>query len=256
MGNHLPGDAPDKKWASPWAAATWVGVHDSNPRDQAMQIEAYKQLLKIAEEYPESSVRKTEMTEIMDTGDASQVWYQGKVQNFRFLSKEELSKWPKAKYGMKYTTVVITPHYFIEWLRTRLESRGVKFVRANVSSLAELRSMKHDVLVNASGLGAASLADVRDTRVRPVHLQSLIVRHPTYRGCFIHRGENYYSTAFARNGGNIYIGGCIEYGSDEVTASDSIRDMVSGINGHEDHIHSFSNHTIGLVDPACTREPA
>ena len=225
VGKHLPGDEPNKDWASPWAAAIWVGVHDSNERDQRMQLDAYNVLWRLAETNPESSVRKAEVTEIMDIGSPSQVWYQNKVHGFRFMSKSELP--PKSLFGMKYMTLTITPDVFIEWMRARLEKRGVKFERLHVNSLSDLRGMGHDILINASGLGSATLEDVQDKDIMTTNLQSMLIKKPDYKDLFIRRGSNYYSTAFSRRNGDVYVGGGIAYGSSDRTAYDSTRQMVS-----------------------------
>lgn len=230
VGKHLPSDASDmqsKEWASPWAAAIWLGTHSHlcNAREQRMMLEALVGLRQISERHPESSVRKVTIHEVMDTGTPAQVWYQHKVPNFRFLDKSEMPK--QSKYGMTYETVVIKPPVFLPWLRQRLEERGVTFKRVCVGSLAELKGLGHDILINASGLGSATLADVKDAGVKPIRLQSCIIKHPTYRQGFVRRGDNYYSTAFAYGDGEVYVGGIIEYDNNDTKAYSESREVVS-----------------------------
>lgn len=226
VGQHLPGDPPSKEWASPWAATIWVGVHESTPREQMMQLKGFAGLWRLAQTDPDSSVRITECTELMDKGSKQDVWYQGKVPNFRFLDQSEMPE--GTLYGMRYQTVVLTPQIFLPWIRTRLESQGVKFKRITVGSLSELEGMGHDILINASGFGPGKLLDVNDTNMLSVRLQSIMIPHPNYRGLWIHRGNNnYYSTAFSRMDGTVYLGGVIDYGSPDLTAYDDQRKMVS-----------------------------
>ncbi|CAH0046241.1 unnamed protein product [Clonostachys solani] len=224
VGQHLPGDAPSKDWASPWAAAVWLGTHDTNEYEQKLQLDGLAGLRQLAERHPESSVRKIRMREIMDTGSPDQVWYQGKVPGFRWLSKGEMPE--ASKYGMTYETVVITPPVFLPWMRDRLEQRGVQFKRVCVGSLKELEGLGHDILINAAGLGVRTLADVKDSKVQPVRLQSAIFKHPTYREGYVRRGDNYYTTAFSHLDGEVYVGGVIEPGSDDVNAYDDKRQMI------------------------------
>lgn len=224
VGKHLPGDPYNKEWASPWAAAIWVGVQDSNPRDQKLQLDSFGVLWRLAETNPESSVRKADATEIMDMGSPKDAWYANKLPGFRFMERSELPA--KSVYGMKYKTVVITPQVFIEWMRARLEKRGVKFLRACVESLGDLEGMGHDVLINASGLGSTTLTDVKDDKLKPVMLQSIMLKLPSCKGLFIRRGHGYYSTSFPRQNGEVYIGGVIEYDNADLTAYDDKRQMV------------------------------
>ncbi|KAL6357220.1 hypothetical protein LRP88_10840 [Fusarium phalaenopsidis] len=145
------------------------------PLEQKMQLEGLMGLLRLAETNPESSVRQIEMTEIMDRGTKADVWYARKVPNFRFLSDEELPK--GAIYGMKYKTVVLTPQKFLTWLYERLQARGIKFRRTRVSSLADLKGRGHDILINASGIGAENLKDVMEKNLTSWRLQCVICQN-------------------------------------------------------------------------------
>ncbi|KAK2796748.1 hypothetical protein FQN50_009429 [Emmonsiellopsis sp. PD_5] len=229
LGEYLPGDPMDQKYVSQWAGAIWLGVHwtPTSPREQEMQLNSFSELWRIAERHPESGARHIEMTEIMDHGSKEAVWYQNKVPGFRFLPDEELPK--GAKFGMKYQTVVINPPIFLVWFRGYLEERGVRFQRTFVKSLRDLKGMGHDVLVNATGFGAAGLLDVQETKITPVRQQNIRIRKAGYNRLFIRRGpNNYYSTAFARHDGTIYIGGIVAHGETEFKPSLEQRKIVRG----------------------------
>jgi hypothetical protein len=223
VGEHFAGD-DSKEWSSPWAGAIWVGVHQSNPREQEMQLTGFRGLWRLAQTNPESSVRRIEMTEIMDKGKKEDVWYAGKVPGFRFMEASELPK--GAIYGMKYQTVVITPQKFLPWLCVRLEERGVKFIRTRVTSLSQLGGMGHDVLVNATGFGAEKLADVKERKMTSWRLQTVVVKNDSYDRLFIRRTPTSYSTAFARLDGTIYVGGALTEGSRDLTISEEHRANV------------------------------
>ncbi|RSM12182.1 hypothetical protein CEP52_002599 [Fusarium oligoseptatum] len=198
VAEHMPGDYDTKDWASPWAGAIWVGVHDSRPHEQKMQLEGFAGLWKIAEKHPESSARQIEMTEIMDRGSKSDVWYADKLPGFRFLSKDEL---PTA--------------------------RGVKFLRTKVTSLSDLKGLGHDVLINASGFGAQTLRDVQEQNMKSWRLQCVVAKNETYGRLFIRRGPNgYYSTAFSRMDGTVYVGGVLTEGSQDVNISEEHRATI------------------------------
>ncbi|KAH7356366.1 hypothetical protein BKA66DRAFT_538938 [Pyrenochaeta sp. MPI-SDFR-AT-0127] len=235
VGEHLPGD-DTKEWSSPWAGAIWIGVHNSQPREQQMQLRGLAGLWRLAETNPESSLRKMEMREIMDMGTKEDVWYAGKVPDFRFLEPNELPK--GALYGMTYKTVMLQPKKFLPWMKARLEDRGVKFVRTCVNSLGDLGGMGHDVLVNASGFGAEKLADVREADFVPNTMQVVVVKAPlNFNSLFVRRKPGAYSTAFARGDGTVWVGGILEQ-SRELAVAEEGRATICR-NAHENNPDLF-----------------
>jgi D-amino-acid oxidase len=73
-------------------------------------------------------------------------------------------------------TIVLTPTTFLPWLAKRLKETGVAFLRKTVDSLADLKGLSHDVLVNATGCGAKFLHDVADSNVQQVRGQTILVK--------------------------------------------------------------------------------
>lgn len=200
VGEHLPGDAPNKDWASPWAGACWVGVQGSAPRDQKLQIESLVGLWKLAQQNPDSGLRISKVTEIMEFGTREDVWFQYKVPGFRFLEKKELPG--QALFGIEYSSVVVSPTVFLPWLRARLETRGVKFERVErINALSDLKSRHHDILINAAGASSKTLEDVQDASLEPFRLQSVVIKS-NFDEAFIYRGRNdYYFNIFGRPDG-------------------------------------------------------
>lgn len=241
VGKHLPGDDMSPEYTSQWAGAIWLGVHDSSEREQKMQLDALSALWTIAGEFPESSARRITMHEVMDYGSLEDIWYRSKVPNFRQMAKSELPR--GAKFGLAWDTVVITPMVFLPWLRQRLEKRGVVFKRLVVRSLADLKNLKHDVLVNASGSGAVGLQDVAETRIVPIKQQNLRIKKSGYDRLFIRRGDNgnYYSTAFSRADGTVYIGGIKTLGASDFSVNEEHRKIVSSLC---QDIMTFSNSSL------------
>ncbi|KFA73843.1 hypothetical protein S40288_09014 [Stachybotrys chartarum IBT 40288] len=188
LGEHLPGDPLHKDYTSPWAGACWVGVPDSSPRDQKLQLESYATLWKLAGRFPDSGLRRTKMTEIFEYASPDTIWYSSKIHGFRWLNN-----------------IVISPPVFLAWMRSHLEAHGVKFRRIRVSSLEELKEYGHDILVNASGANTKHLADVNEENLVPYKLQSILMKKD-YDDCFIYRGNGgYYFNIFGRRDGTTYI---------------------------------------------------
>jgi len=76
-----------------------------------------------------------------------------------------------------FTTVSLNPEFYLPWLKSELDARGVEFIRKHVASLEEATKYG-DVVINASGLGAKSLIGVEDLQVFPIRGQGIIVRCP------------------------------------------------------------------------------
>lgn len=225
VGDIFPGDALTKEWASPWAGGCWVGVHNSSPGDKKLQLQALAILWKLAEAHPDFGLRISKMTEILEYGSPSDIWYQHNVPEFRFLEKSEMP--PNAKFGMTYKTVCISPPVFLPWMRARLEAKGVRFQRTKVNSLEELKGRKHDVLINAAGAQSRNLKDVADADLIPYRLQSIIIKSD-YDECYIYRGNNdYYFNMFGRGDGTAYIGGIKHVNNPDRSVYDAQRETVS-----------------------------
>lgn len=222
MARNLPGDPESYEWASPWAGAIWLGMADSNPAEQEMQLDSLAVLLKLARTNPESSVRQIEMLDLMDHNDMSQVWYKNKVPNFRVLRKEEMPE--DAPFGVAYEATILSPMTFLPWLRRKLEASGVKFERVAVTSLEALSGMDHDILINATGAGPLHLTDVQDKNVEEVRGQTVLVKSK-YDKLFVRRGKDY-TYAMSRGDGTAILGGDKRYNNTDTTVDDDLRDNV------------------------------
>ena len=62
---------------------------------------------------------------------------------------------PGLKSGAEFETFSVNPEVYLPWLKSGLDSRGVKFSRRRVHSLDEACGLagEHGVVINATGLG-------------------------------------------------------------------------------------------------------
>jgi glycine/D-amino acid oxidase-like deaminating enzyme len=100
-------------------------------------------------------------------------------------------------------------------MRDRLVARGVRFVRAEVASIRDAAALVPcDMVVNASGQGARTLADVQDTNCTTARGQTMLVKcaSPAIHLRHTRRWEDY-TYVIPRPDGTAIIGGCKEYGS-------------------------------------------
>lgn len=207
VARNLPGDELNKEWASPWAGAVFLGLDGSNEREQKMQLDSFAVLWSLAVSNPESSIKRIEMNDFHDDKTIDQIWYRGKLPEFRVMKEEELPQ--GVKLGMSYKTVVLTPKIFLPWLRRRLEHSGVVFKRMSIDKLAEVKTQGQDVLVNASGWGSKFFGDVQDQEVQLVRGQTVHVRS-NYDKIYMRHGKDY-TYAISRLDGTCILGGIKQY---------------------------------------------
>ena len=60
-----------------------------------------------------------------------------------------------AKSGVQFDTFSLNPEIYLPWLKSELESRGVKFVRRSIKSLDEACGLAGEdgAVINATALG-------------------------------------------------------------------------------------------------------
>ncbi|KAL1617032.1 hypothetical protein SLS54_008027 [Diplodia seriata] len=219
----LPGDPEDSHtWASPWAGAVWLGLDGAPPAEQKMQLDAFAHVWKLALASPESSVKRVEIRDLFDEKRPEELWYWKKMPGLRVLARDELPK--GVAHGMAYQTWVLTPPVFLLWLRRQLEASGVKFKRVNVRSLADLKGMGHDVLINASGWGAKFLGDVADQNVEQVRGQTVLVR-TDFDKIWTRRGKDY-TYVIPRGDGTAVLGGIKQYGNTDTSVDSGLKDDI------------------------------
>jgi D-amino-acid oxidase len=106
----------------------------------------------------------------------------------------------------KDKTIILNPNVFLLWLKTRLEKSGVVFNRMSLNSLSDAAAIPHDVIINATGVGAAKLADVQDQDVRKIWGQTIVVKSE-YDKLFMHDNGRTYTYAIPRLDGTVILGG-------------------------------------------------
>ena len=224
----LPGDEPSEDWASPWACAGWVALGLGSPQEQQMQLDALSYLCNLAVSHPESSVRVSELTDVHDVGatKVEDLWCHGRLP-MEVLKPSQLPGGQSSLLAVRYSTFVLTPAVFLPWLRSELEATGVKFKRIEaISSLGDLRHLKHDVLINASGLASQTLIDVRDDKIITDRTYTVLVKSK-YDKSFVRRYPTEYTYIFGRGDGTACLGGISEPVTNDVRSAADVRSHVS-----------------------------
>lgn len=109
---------------------------------------------------------------------SSNPWWKDTVPDFRNLRKDELDE--DIEYGTSFTSVCVNPTIYLSYLTSRCLKAGVHFKRATFEHICHASNIHHsgkkaDVVVNCTGLGAATLKGVQDTTVAPARGQTVLV---------------------------------------------------------------------------------
>ncbi|KAF9890101.1 hypothetical protein FE257_006262 [Aspergillus nanangensis] len=204
IARNLPGDEPSIDWASPWAGVSFVAGGCTSAREEKMQLDSFTELWRWGEAYPESSIRRVRMEDFYDDDkNPEEVWWKV-LPEFRVLPAHVLPKGAKA--GTSYTTLVLNPSIFLPWLKQQLEGWGVEFRRMHLNALSDASHLRHDVLINATGIGSKFLSDIADQDVELVRGQTLIVKSD-YQKMFMHDNGKDYTYAIPRMDGTVILGG-------------------------------------------------
>lgn len=81
----------------------------------------------------------------------------------------------------------------------------------NVKSLSDIQHMGHDILINATGVGSASLLDVQDKDIQMIRGQTIVIKHNYDKAMQRDDGVNY-TYAIPRMDGTVILGGVRQHG--------------------------------------------
>ncbi|KAI0285369.1 nucleotide-binding domain-containing protein [Russula aff. rugulosa BPL654] len=255
----MPEDLTSQGFASPWAGANWSPMQSD---DRRMRWEKHT-FDKLWDMIPTGGVNRVPYLIYSNYGaediEKATSWWRGIPRNFRVLPGEH--PFPVGfTSGVEFESVIVNPEVYLPWLKSELESRGVRFSRRRVSSLDEACGLAGEsgAVINATGLGARSLFGVEDTKVYPIRGQTIIVYSPNIKECIsVVRGgttKSEKSTYFiprASTPGMVLIGGTFEPNnwdtSISIPTADGIlaraKEVVPALNDPTTRIHA---HNVGL----------
>ncbi|KAF7557208.1 hypothetical protein G7046_g6092 [Stylonectria norvegica] len=227
VARNLPGDQ-STEWASPWAGALLAPHPDSGFTElQEASLKIYQDL---AENEPLAGVKKVQITEYYDDRpENATVWYEN-MPTFRYLPRSELPA--GVAMGYVFNGLVVNPTQFLLWISQKLKSSGVSFIQKTLASLDELKQLTSaDVLVNASGAGAETLAG--DTGVHRIRGQTMFVKAPAHllNQAVMRQGSQYTYVIPRPGDGGVILGGVRQEGDVRTAPDVSLRaDILRRVN--------------------------
>ncbi|KAI0285372.1 FAD dependent oxidoreductase [Russula aff. rugulosa BPL654] len=214
----MPEDLTSQGFASPWAGADWSPIQ---PDERLLRWEKYT-FDKFWGMIPTGLVRAVPYLIYSNYGvggaEKATSWWRGIPRNFRILPSDH--PFPaNVTGGVQFESFSVNPEVYLPWLKSELESRGVKFSRRRVSSLDEACGLAGEsgAVINATGLGARSLFGVEDTKVFPIRGQTILVYAPNVKECLTidltstpESGKVTYLIPRASTPGMVLLGGTVE----------------------------------------------
>jgi D-amino-acid oxidase len=169
-----------------------------------MQRNSFKFYWNLAHEDPSSGVKVYPMTEYFDDqADDSNLWYKTLMPGYQIIPSSQLPR--GVTFGAKYTTIAMNPLSLLPWLKEKLDAKGVIFIRAEIKSIEEARSITNSqVVVNASGVGAKTLAC--DGDVLPIRGQTMFAKSD-FSELIMREGSEYTYVIPQAGAGGVIMGG-------------------------------------------------
>lgn len=220
VAEYMPGDKKTIEYTSPWAGAHHVS-HSSNaePDLAALEKETFGVLmneytqkltdaLKVIDQYEHYTIDA-------DNGSNPEGLELCDMPGLRHLRPEELPEGFGS--GLTFRTLTIDTPAYLNYLAIRFTRQGGRMHRAKLSSLSRVQRKlglgnAPSVVVNCTGLGSMSLADVQDQALYPTRGQICMIRAPwmEYGKTFTGKGSTSYT--IPRSSGLVIVGGTRDAG--------------------------------------------
>ncbi|ORY22187.1 D-amino acid oxidase in complex with Two Anthranylate molecules [Naematelia encephala] len=210
----LVADDPSQDWSSPWAGANWCPF-GTDPKICRWETEGFARLHELvpaglAMDLPIKRFASTE-------AGLHNHWYRNVVNDYRHLPSDQC---PPGSVGVAFTSLSVNAPDYCKWLHAQCSALGVDFIRRELRSLEEVVGPDTKIIINATGLGARWLEDVRDENVEPIRGQIVLVKAPAVRTCTMDATlttseptRSTYVIPRPNSGGQVICGGCYEVGS-------------------------------------------
>lgn len=194
LARDLPQDSFSQTFASPWAGANWCSFATltDTPAQRRDEI-TFRKWLKLHTQLPPEVMAMVEFTDISPhKREAKDVWFSKLTPEFEVLPNGD----GKGAHAVRYKSFTISVPLYTRWLVSELTSSKPTLLDARkagppvqirrcstLTSLSAIRSLVPSctLIVNATGVGAGDLTDVRDPNVYPIRGQTVLVNVPSFK---------------------------------------------------------------------------
>ncbi|GAB3252129.1 FAD-dependent oxidoreductase [Kineosporia babensis] len=211
-------DAPENT-VSATAAAVWYpsGFPAGDARSLIWARGGFDQLAEHAGQgAPGAIMRHTRM---LLRGPKPAPWWGPAVPDFRIVEHDGTQAGVVQEWQFTVPTVEMRP--YLSWLVQRVKDAGGELDRRPVQALRDLET---PVVVNATGLGARTLA--QDEGVHPIRGQIVLVSNPGIETSVRDEQNPAGSTYVHPRRNDIVLGGTVEPGQDDVLPDPAVNDAI------------------------------
>ncbi|BGP22281.1 D-amino acid oxidase [Rhodotorula toruloides] len=200
----LPEDVSSQTFASPWAGANWTPFMtlSDGPRQAKWEESTFKKWVELV---PTGQVMWLRGSRRFAQNEAGLLghWYQDITPNYRPLAASEC---PPGSVGVTYDTLSVHAPKYCQYLARELQKLGATFERRTVTSVDQAFEGA-DLVVNASGLGAKSIAGIDDQAAEPIRGQTVLVKSSCQRCTMDSSDPSSPAYIIPRPGGEVICGG-------------------------------------------------
>ncbi|TKY88332.1 hypothetical protein EX895_002684 [Sporisorium graminicola] len=245
LARDLPQDSFSQAFASPWAGANWCSFATLTDKVAQRRDEVtFKKWLKLHTQLPPEVMAMVEFTDISPIKrEAKDVWYSNLTPNFTVIPAGDGT----GAHAIKYNSFTISVPLYTQWLVSELTSPRPTLLTtaragppveirrcSTLTSLSSVRSLVPgcDVVVNATGVGAADLADVRDPNVYPIRGQTVLVSVPSFKSpntgarCVMKLGSPANYVIPRARSGQVILGGSFDVRQSSTTPNKALAETI------------------------------
>lgn len=216
VAKYMPGDQ-SIMYTSPWAGGNFSCITPNDPETLAFDKYTYTHLAEIQKKLggPTCGLDNKPSTELWDNypGDEKINSLRSYLKDFKVVPKSELPK--GVEFGIQMTTWDFNCPFFLSNFKKYLEKIGVNFVRKELTHISQAYKPDTKAVFNCTGIGAASLKGVEDTKVYPTRGQVVVIKAPHIQQNKLRWGSDYATYIIPRPYSNneLVLGGFIQKGN-------------------------------------------
>lgn len=175
--------------------------------------------------------------------EAKDVWFSDLVPGFAVLPNGD----GQGSHAIKYKSFTISVPLYTKWLVSELTSPKPTLMDATragppvdirrcatLSSLSAVRALipTCDLIINATGVGAGNLTDVKDPDVYPIRGQTVLVSVPSFRApsqgarCVMKLGSPAHYVIPRARSGQVILGGSFEVRQSGTTPDKALAEKI------------------------------
>ncbi|PVU90816.1 hypothetical protein BB559_004430 [Furculomyces boomerangus] len=205
-----------KAWSSPYAGANWTPfAKNDDPFMQEIELRSLRFLEKIADSFPESTVKRIFSSLYYSAENYKEPWFVKQLDGVSYIPRHKLPE--NVDIGLEFKTVILNAPEYLKWITGLYISRGGIIHKAKLSFLGQAidfapkQENSTPIVVNCAALGNLYLSDVKDDSMFPARGQTLLVKAPNVTKTVAN--IDVMSYVIPRGNGTVIVGGTYQEGN-------------------------------------------